>query len=457
MYTHTIKTAFFLLMIVLGTSCRKYVDIGVADNLISKENAFSTDASATSAVLGIYSYYPMVYSQQYFTWLGGISADDLQYTGATAELLQFAQNNVLINNSVNENYLWIYPYQVIREANLAINGITNSTGISAGVKKQLLGEAKFIRAFIYLNLVNFFGEVPLSLDPVELNNGYLGRSSVDAVYTQVIADLKDAQSLLPETYAGTAALKVRANKWAATALLARVYLYTKDYANAEAEATKVIGSGLYTMSALGNTFVNTSSETILQIYTYYGYSSFGSSYRTSSSASNVAPPTYALYPTVVSSFEAGDNRKTAWVDSTTYNGVKYYRLNKYKLNTATAGNEYNVMLRLAEQYLVRAEARAQQTNIGGAQSDLNVVRTRAGLANTTAATTGDLLTAIAQERKVELFGEYAHRWFDLIRTNQATNVLAPLKSSWKTTSVLMPVPYNQRLLNTNLSQNNGYQ
>jgi len=325
-------------------------------------------------------------------------------------------------------------------------------------KKQLVGEAKFLRAFMFFNLVNYMGEVPLALDPTELNNSFLPRSSVEAVYAQIITDLTDAESSLPETYAGTAALKVRVNKWAAAALLARVYLYKKDYANAEAEATKVIGSGVYTMSALSNTFINTSSETILQFFTTTGASSFGSSYRTSSSANNVAPPTFALHTSVVNAFEAGDNRKTAWVDSTTYNTVKYYRLNKYKLVTATAGNEYNVFLRLTEQYLIRAEARAQQqTNLTGAKDDLNAVRNRAGLGNTTAAGYGDVLTAVAQERKVELFGEFAHRWFDLKRTNQATTVLSPLKSAWKATSVLMPIPYNQRLLNTNLSQNDGYQ
>jgi hypothetical protein len=126
--------------------------------------------------------------------------------------------------------------------------------------------------------------------------------------------------------------------------------------------------------------------------------------------------------------------------------------------TATAGNENSVILRLAEQYLIRAEARAQiNSNLAGSQSDLNKVRNRAGLANTTATTQSTLLTAIANERKVELFGEFSHRWFDLVRTGQVNTVIGALKpTTWKPTAVLMPVPYSQILLNTNLIQNTGY-
>jgi hypothetical protein len=321
-----------------------------------------------------------------------------------------------------------------------------------------LGEAKFFRAFIYFHVVNYIGNVPLELIPTP--GSYKAQSSPADVWKQIIADLKDAESLLPSAYAGIAAQRGRVNKYAAAALLARAYLYTKDYANAETESSNVIGASdiTYSLAPLANAFISTSPETILQFSTLYGYSTFGSAFRTSSSANNVAPPSYVLYPGFTSSFEAGDQRKIAWVDSTTYNAKKYYRINKYKLNTATAGNENSVILRLAEQYLIRAEARAQiNTNLAGAQSDLNKVRNRAGLANTTAATQSMLLTAIANERKVELFGEFSHRWFDLVRTGQANTVIGALKSTtWKPTAVLMPVPYSQILLNTNLIQNTGY-
>ncbi|HEU4551289.1 MAG TPA: RagB/SusD family nutrient uptake outer membrane protein [Chitinophaga sp.] len=453
---HTLKILLWALLVLPAASCKKYLEIDPASNLVTTGDAYTSDASATSAVLSMYSYYPTTYCLQYFTYLGGLASDELQYTGSVAGLQEFAQSAVSATNSYNESYLWTYPYQVIREANLAINGITSSAALSAATRSQLLGEAKFFRAFIYFNLVNYMGGVPLSLDPVELNNAYLSRAAADTVYNQVIADLKDAQSLLPESYAGTASLKARVNKWAATALLARVYLYVKNYPGAEAEAAKVINAGVYALPELSSTFQNTSSETILQVASINGYSPVFGAYRTASSNDNVAPPVYTLSAGMAGAFEAGDNRRSAWVDSTTYNNVKYYRINKYKLSTATTGNEYTVLLRLAEQYLIRAEARAQQANIGGAQSDLDEVRRRAGLGNTTAATRESLLLAVAQERRAELFGEFSHRWFDLKRTGLADAVLGALKPTWKSTAVLMPVPYNQRLQNTNLTQNPGY-
>ncbi|RZK18167.1 MAG: RagB/SusD family nutrient uptake outer membrane protein [Pedobacter sp.] len=445
------------LLILSFASCKKFVEADLATNLISKEDAFATDASATSATLSLYSYFPTIQAIQYQSWLGGLSSDELQNTTANAELIQYSQNVIATTNSFYQ-FIWNYPYQVIRESNLIIDGVNRSTGISPAVRSQLTGEAKFFRALMYFNMVNCFGGVPITSDVSELNNSFTPRATVAENYSFIIADLRDAQNLLPETYTGTASLKVRANKWAATALLSKVYLYNRDYVNAEAEASKVISSGTYTMATLGNAFITSSPETILQLATLFGASSF-TSYRTTSSANNVAPPAYVLNNSFTRDFELNDNRKTSWVDSTTFNAVKYYRINKYKVQTATAatlGNEYTVLFRLGELYLIRAEARAQQNNIAGTQNDLNVIRTRAGLAITMAATQTGLLAAIARERKLELFGEYGNRWFDLKRTATADAVLGPIKSTYRSTAQLFPIPAAQILLNANLTQNPGY-
>ena len=447
-----------MLLLAGMASCEKYVKIDVAPGQLSEKDTYATAASATAAVLTLYSYYnTSQYSLPYFTVMGSLPADELQYTGTTAEVLEFGQANITPINSTLGNYFWYYPYVVIREANLAIDGITNSATLTDTVKRQLLGEAKFFRAYYFYFLVNYFGDVPLAVNTLELANANLARSSTSKVWAQIISDLKDAESMLPSAYvSGSAYPRSRVNKYAAAALLARAYLYTKDYANAEAEATRVIGATdvSYSLPALGSVFINTSPEVILQFSTQYGYSLFGSSYRSSSAT---AVPLYTLYPGFTSSFEAGDNRRTQWVDSVISNGTIFYKINKYKLASATAGNEYNVLLRLGEQFLIRAEARAQQnTNISGAQADLNAVRTRAGLAGTTAGTQADLLTAIAAERKVELFGE-TQRWFDLRRTDKVNTVISAIKPSYlSATNGLFPIPNAQILVNPNLTQNQGY-
>ena len=447
-----------LFAMIIPSACNKYVSLEAPVNKIDASSAYTTDNTATAAVLalynyGIYSSFGSMYID--FNVLGGISSDEMHYTGTTTpDITDVENNSIAISNSQAAN-MWSFAYSELLVANDDITGITNSTTLTPSVKSQLLGEAKFFRAFVNFYLVNYYGGIPLTTnDP--LASATLPRASVADVYSSIISDLKDAQTLLPTAYVGS--LKARVNQYAATALLARVYLYQKDYANAEAMATAIINSGTYSLAATNSVFLNNSTETILQFATYYGYSTLATSYRTATATATIAPPTYTLTSNMVSSFESADNRKTNWVDSTVYSGIKYYRINKYKLYTATAGNEYNVVLRLAELYLIRAEARAQQNNLTGAAADINVIRTRAGLGATTAATQTTLLAAVAQERQVELFGEFSHRWFDLLRTNQANAVLSVLKpTTWNATrSLLFPIPDAQRTLNPALTQNPGY-
>ncbi len=455
-------TGVALPAIIFTTGCKKMVELDAPQNKIEASTAYLTDATATAAVIALYNYGifgSMTPLQQYITFYGGVSSDELHFNPTnTPEITEIENNQISIGSSSIAN-LWANAYSELLVANSAIAGITKSPSLTPAVRSQLLGEAKFFRAWVNFYLVNYYGGVPL-VGEEPLTNAYLPRASADAVWTSIIADLRDAQGLLPVTYVGT--MKSRVNQLAATALLARVYLYRKDYANAEAQATQVINSGTYTMATTPNVFINTSTETILQFATFYGFSSFVQSYRTAAAAPT-ALPTYTLTSNIANSFEAGDNRKANWVDSAV-NGAKFYRINKYKVYTAAtagAGNEFNVVLRLAEQYLIRAEARAQTGNLSGAAADINVIRNRAGLSNLSAANSASsaaLANAVAQERKVELFGEYGHRWFDLLRTGQANAVLSALKpSTWNATrSVLFPIPDQQRQLNTSLTQNPGY-
>ncbi|MET1056281.1 MAG: RagB/SusD family nutrient uptake outer membrane protein [Pedobacter sp.] len=448
---------------VIFTSCKKSLELDAPLNKIDASTAYTTDATATAAIGALYNY--GIYGI-FNTWLanlsllGGISSDELHFSYTTTPAISEFENNLITPANGTNGTFWGSAYAELLVANAAITGITASNTLTPSVKSQLLGEAKFFRAFVNFYLVNYYGGVPLTgSDP--LTSATLPRSTSAQVYASIISDLKEAQTLLPVAYVGT--LKSRINQHAVTALLARVYLYQKDYVNAEAMATAVIGSGTYTLATTNSVFVNTSTETILQFATYYGYSAVATSYRTAIATATTVPPNYTLTTSVVNSFDAGDNRKINWVDSTV-SGTKFYRINKYKLYTAAtagAGNEFNVILRLAEQYLIRAEARAQQNNLSGAASDVNVIRTRAGLANlstTATATQTSILAAIAKERKVELFGELGHRWFDLLRTGQANTVLSVIKpTTWNASrSVLFPIPDQQVQQNPALTQNPGY-
>jgi len=454
-YRNLIYKTLFLGTILMVSSCKKFVELGAPPTQILFADAFKTDAGAQSVVMGIYSLASANTNGflTYITLYPGISADDLQYNGADAGIQEFSRNAILSTNSfVNNTWANIYPS--IKNTNNAISGITASTTLTASTKAQLLGEAKFLRAFFYFELVNLFGDVPLPLkdDYSAFDNAALPRTPVAQVYAQIVKDLTEAQASLPTTYVGT--FRGRINKHAATALLARVYLYQKDYANAEAQATQVISSGTYSLPAPELAFINNSNEIIWQIANVNGFSVPGNNYVTTATA----VPTYSLADGTYQSFETTvDLRRTNWTAAKTLGGKTYYSIAKYKVASGT-GNEYNVMLRLAEQYLIRAEARAQLNNLSGAKADLDVVRLRAGLGGISATLTqAQTLAAVEQERKVEFFGEWGHRWFDLKRTNRADAVLGVLRpATWKSTSVLYPIPDAQRLINNNLTQNLGY-
>jgi hypothetical protein len=442
----------FIVATVLGTSsCKKFVEIGAPPTQIEFKDAFTTDASAQSTVLGLYSAFnsaPGTIGP--FTFFAGMSADDLQYNAFDAAYQEFA-TNALTNTNSNAANIWSAGYAFIKNSNNVISGITSSASLTPALKNQLLGEAKFMRAFSYFYLVNLYGDIPMPLkdDYSAFENAVLPRASTAAVYAQIIADLTEAQALLPAAYTGT--FRGRINKYAATTLLARTYLYQQNYAAAEEQASQVISSTVYSLPAPQSAFINTSNEVIWQIANVNGFSTFGANYVTGATVI----PGYSLNNETYQSFESADLRKTNWTAPKTLDKT-YNTITKYKVASGT-GNEYNIVLRFAELYLIRAEARAQLNNLTGAKTDLDMVRTRAGLTGVSAALTqAGMLAAIEQERRTEFFGEWGHRWLDLKRTNRADAVLGALRPAWKPAAALFPIPQSQILLNGNLTQNPGY-
>ena len=456
---YILKTLYLAAICVFISSCEEFVKIDPPRTDLIKATVFEGDATTIAAMTDI--YYQM--STTGFasgnavsvSFLASLSSDEtINYfkSGVIGEAQQFNDNKLAATNSELNTNLWILPYTCIYRANAILEGLASSNGVSENLKNQCEGEAKFIRAFCHFYLVNLFGDVPLVTTTDYRVNSNLGRAKTDDVYKQIIQDLTDAQGLLTDDFSFSKGERVRANKGAATALLARACLYHSDWVNAEAQATTMINdSGLYSLlSDLTTVFVKNNAEAILQfsnvyypndLFTFYGFT---------------APPfNCALRSQFVDSFESGDNRRLNWIGSVTGDST-YYFPTKYHSFVSEA--EYSTVLRLAEQYLIRAEARAQQNNIAGAQADINAIRNRAGLGNTAAGDQASLLTAIAQERKAELFTEWGHRWLDLKRTGQVDMVLSPLKSGWKSTAALYPIPQDQLLNDPAMTgaQNSGY-
>jgi hypothetical protein len=399
------------------------------------------------------------------TIAAGLSADELKEYQTAITYEELAGNSYDATNSTIST-LFTDFYGGIYKANSIIEGATNGS-LTASLRVRLLAEAKFLRAYCYFYLVNLFGEVPLVLETDVNVTAKLPRVSVASVYAQIIKDLTDAKADLLTDYSNSATFRYGPNKYAAAALLARVYLYTGDYAQVESQATEVIGkTDLYELipstSMATGVFTRNSKEAIFQFMAWLTstntFTAEGSGFIPPATAT-VAP--YELTESLVNDFETGDLRRTNWVKDVTITGVLYHIPYKYKntmsVTTVTPG-EYPTILRLAEQYLIRAEARARiGDDLDGALADLNAIRTRAGLAESTTTDASVLLTEIAEEKRKELFLELGHRWFDLKRTGDADAVLGLEKDTWLPTAALYPIPQAAVDANSNLLPNNpGY-
>jgi hypothetical protein len=452
--TTSLNSVLLFLFALALSSCKKFVTVPSPINQLSINNVFTDDKTATAAIAGIYS--DMEFSSPistYLTLLPGLSADELTFIAGDKGFLEFVNNTYEPNNQYAAAVWAIYSY--IYEANSCIQGIQNSSELSPTTKNQLLGEARFSRAFCYFYLVNLFGDVPLVTSTDYRINDTIRRTPSAQVYQQIIADLTQAQTLLASDYPTDQ--RVRPNAWTATALLSRVYLYESQWTDAESQASAIINSPLYNLSDLSAVFLNTSNETIWQLMPVNPY------LNTQEAAlfipgSPTQIPTYPLTNDLVNAFEPGDKRFSAWTGNTVIGNQVFYYPYKYKISGGSPVNEYHIVFRLAEQYLIRAEARMRQGNITGAITDLNIIRARAGLSPLLTSLIPDqAAAAIQQERRIELFAEFGHRWLDLKRTNQVGAVIGALKpSSWQATAALWPVPQGQRSANPFLTQNKGY-
>lgn len=465
--TSTSKILILILLAIFPVmffSCRKFVEIPPGPNLIVGSEVFSDSTDANAALLGVYLFMvgsassPKTYNAN-ITLYTGLSSDEINPTRNIPTERAIFQNALFSTNTAIST-LWSDTYTLIYRANACIEGLTGNTGISDPAKNQFLGEAKVMRAFFYFNLVNLYGSVPLVISTDYRVNDEMKRTSADSVYNQIIDDLISAESLLLPQYPTDG--KARINRFTASALLARVYLYKQMWANAETEASEVINSGMYELETdLNKVFLANSNEAIWQLIPAQAGYETAEGYLFVPATTNIRPK-YVISDFLLNAIDPGDQRKVNWMNANDVGGQSYYYPYKYKLgidNNTTPAENYMVF-RLAEQYLIRAEARAQLNNLDDASTDLNMIRHRAGLSDTTAATKEDILKLIFHERQIEFFCEWGHRWYDLKRSGLADGVMSavtPVKGgTWNSNWQLYPISMYELLNNPFLNQNPGY-
>jgi len=441
---------------ITSTSCKKFTEVPPPQNDITAQQAFSNSVNATKTIKGIYiSIMDTKWSllNGGMSLFEGLSADELLRTQPSTAEDPFTNNtlnsqNYVVSGFYGSAFNWIY------QANAIIENAPLSRGIDDSTKRQLIGEAKFVRALTYFCLINLYGNIPLILSPDFQVTATQAQTPKEIIYSSVKMDLLDAQQLLSPHYVGDAEgiqTRTRPNRATATALLARVYCYLKDWTSAEEAATTLIEDPSYTLSTdLDKTFSTASPEIIWQLQPVHENTN-------SAEGSFFIPrpgarPVYCLTQWLLNSFEPGDQRFTHWLSTNDHQ--LFYPFKYRQASNKPAGLECDVILRLAEQYLIRAEARIMQNNATGAAADLNIVRQRAGLNKIDAS--ADIIPAIWHERQVELFAECGHRWLDLKRTGLIDTVLGKEKVRWEPFKALYPIPFSQLESNPNLIQNPGY-
>lgn len=458
-----LKVVTLVFLSLMSFSCEDFVEIDPPRTELTSDLIFTSDEAAIAATNGIYAL--MINSASmyafYIETMTGLYSDELVNFLDNNDWIGFADNKIIPDNNILFQHFWQNSYTIINNANSLIESMESQNELSAEVRDQLLLEAYFIRAYVYFHLVNLYGPIPYAnTTDIDLNNS-LARSSEDFVYDKIILDLETAISFAQEGQVSMVD-RTRPSVWAVIAFLAKVRLYRESWSEAEALSNEVIESGLFILETnLNDVFLADGREAIWHIVprngettqlgfnfpiTFFGPGRFGDTGAT------------ALSDTLLNSFEAPDQRLANWVGFQGTNAFpkKYKNSQPFSIG-ATGIPEYDVKLRLAEMYLIRAEARLQSGNLSGALEDLNVIRFRAGLTDIISSDHLTLEAAIEHERHIELFAEGGNRWFDLKRTNQADHLLSVLKEDWQQTDILWPIPEIEILNNSNLlPQNDGY-
>ena len=445
-----IYTGAFVSFLALA-GCQKKLDVTPTQS-IDVQNALSTSSGVLTALNGAYAD---LGNASFFggdTYLYSdllADAGEIRWNGTYAGLTQIYNKSIPKNNSFVAS-TWLQGYKVVNDVNNVLNALNV---VDATQKDRVEGEAKFIRGSVYFELVRLFARawndgnpatnlgVPLVLAPTTgiTDASKVSRNTVADVYAQAIKDLTEAEAKLPVTNG------FYATKYSAAGMLARIYLQKADYTNAAAAANRVIASGKY---SLASTFAgafpastsaqvpNTSEDVFaMQVTTTQGTNDLYTFYSPSSRGDiDIRPAHLALY-------ETGDQRKAFFVTS----GGSVY--------TAKHNSRYaNVrIMRLAEMYLIRAEANFRSgTAVGDTPlNDINKIRNRSGLPSLTAAQLD--LNAILKERKLELAFEGASL-HDVKRLQGTVGVLA-----WNSFKLVFPIPDREIIANPNLVQNEGYQ
>lgn len=467
--------------IIFFSSCKKFLQLE-PKYVVNTASFYKTEQDFETAIVGSYSQLQPLYNAS-MIYLGELTTDNahILWTSPTTSESELDEMRITPSNGFVGN-VWNWDYKIITESNTILDNIDN-TGLRDALKEQYKGEAKFLRAFAYFNLVRLFGDLPIVThnfrSPKEIQSYDMSRKPADSVYAIIIDDLQQASS---ELQGVTGLSKSRASVGAAKTLLGKVYLTRHQYAEAAAVLGDVISSGTYSLQQdYASLFTNKNDElpeSVFEIKYLSGNIGEGNSF-----SSIFTPPSFnaAIFPNnmngsgriiptrdMMNAYEPGDiRRKKTIMDSLRVQGGKYepipygLKLVDFTVGIPGDGGVNYIALRYADVLLMYAEALNESDKTDDAYTYINKVRERAGLNDLSGLTKNQFRTAMEREQRVEFFCE-GYRWFDLVRTGRAITVIDDyfnnngLSFSVTQNELLMPIPQRETDINPNLKQNPGY-
>jgi tetratricopeptide (TPR) repeat protein len=475
------KYCIFILAMVLMAACSDFLELEPEHQI--SENSFYRNANDfETALIGSYSGLQNLHNTA-LVYLGELTTDntEIQWTSPTVSEVELDEVNFTPANGFL-NSVWNISFTTVSRSN---NILSRLEGVVLGeeIRNRLRGEALFLRAYGYFNLVRTFGSVPIVdvafRGPAEIADFDMARKPEDEVYHLIEQDLIQAATLLE----GADGLgKSRASTGAAKTLLGKVYLTKQEYGQAETILKEVIDSDTYSLvDDYHSLFTNGNddlSESIFEIKFMSGNLGVGNNFSSIFTPArfdmdifpNQMQGSGRILPTpeMAGAYETGDLRRAVSIgDSVLLVTGNYEKeLHGLKFVDFTTGIQGDgginfTALRYADVLLMYAEALNQNGTQEEALNYLNRVRDRAGLDDLSGLSMNELAGALEQERRVEFFLE-GHRWFDLVRTGR----LLPVMNGYfnrnnmnfivEEHNLIMPIPLREIDINPNLGQNPGY-
>ncbi|MDQ3536061.1 MAG: RagB/SusD family nutrient uptake outer membrane protein [Bacteroidota bacterium] len=442
-------------MLVAFGACDQILEPQPVD-LLSDELVLNDARDVPSVEIGLYSAFRSIAAPKIIA--GDFTADMLIHNGTFTQYRELGNKQITSANA-SVAALWGSIYRTIYISNYILERLPDISGLPASERSSVIATARFLRGYAYFVAAHTYGGVPLATTTTLAENRNIPRASKEEVLAFVLEDYLFALEAVPVEAVNAAFVNVNAIK----AALARYHLYEGNWQLAEQFSSEVIASGSYTL-------VENFSEIVLQDFTSEAILEVGYSFSDDPGTSTnfglnnlflgrreIIPSNEVVF--LLYSNESGDRRSSIAFSSSDLGGRDNgWSVRKY--GTADEDNNNIIVFRLAEMYLIRAEARVRQNKLNGpgsGEEDINVLRTRANAPLVEGSSQGQMLSVIERERVYELAFE-GHRWYDLVRTGRANEVMLSFNSNWSERYLLWPIPLNEIQNNPALvgNQNPGY-